>query len=294
MGEKIGWRCLILAMSVPTWLVAIAVGWLPESAHWYYTAGEFDKAEKLIKLVSTTNGKEPIEGRMVRESKDIQKRGQIKDLFVSQYRKTGSLLNFTFTTSVFVYFGISIISERLFEDYSLYISESVKNLSEFPAIAFGLLMRRISWRWMMINTRAIPAVALAVVALLYPYVTSVSYIWIANVILVFAARGLSLAACMIAITYYTVYYPTAVRATAVGFTFAISRLGVIVAMFIAEDLSMETALLILSITSFVCCGISFFLTDITIEKGITNQVDRTKRQTPEKKGAESSIPISSL
>merc|ERR1719320_1666974 len=157
-------------------------------------------------MISTMNGKEPMEGRMVRESKNIQKRGQFKDIFVPQYRKTGLLLNFTFTTSVLVYFGIAIISERLFEDYSVYISYSVTNLSELPAIAFGLLMNRISWRWMMIYTRTIPGLAMAVVAVLYSYVASESSVWIVNVVLVFAARGLSLAACIISITYYTVFY----------------------------------------------------------------------------------------
>jgi hypothetical protein len=167
MSESTGWRYYVLATSIPTWLVAIALCWIPESARWFYTAGQFDKAEKLMKLISIMNGKEPIEGRLVRGRKDnIQKRGQIKDVFVPQYRKTSIILNFTFTTCIFVYYGVSYISVRLFEDYSLYISESVTNLSEVPALALGLCMGRVGWRNLMIYTKTIPAISLAIVAVL--------------------------------------------------------------------------------------------------------------------------------
>jgi hypothetical protein len=242
-------------------------------------------------MVSAMNGKEPIERRIVRERKDIQKRGQIKDIFLPQYRKTGLLLNFTFTTSVLVYFGISVISERLFENYSLYIGVSVTNLSELPAIALGLLMSRISWWWMMIYTRTIPALSLAVVTLLWPYATSVSWIWIVNVMLLFAARCLTLSACIVAITYNTVFFPTAIRATAVGLNFAVSAWGVLLAMFIVEDLNVKAALLFLSISSLVSCGISLFLTGITVEQCMTNYIDRSERQTSKKKDTEILIQL---
>jgi MFS family permease len=269
MSETIGWRYYFLATSVPAWLVAIAVHWVPESARWYITAGEFDKAEKFLKLVLTINGEEPFEGRMVRESLVI-KRGQIKDVFVPQYRTTSLLLITILGNCIVVYFGISYITERLFEDKTLYISEFITNFSELPGIAFGLFMSRISWRWMMTYTRLIPALALLIVYALWPYVASVSYIRIVNVVLVFAARGLSLTDSIVILTYYTVYYPTAIRTTAVGIGYGFSRLMILVILFVVEDFEIDTAVLILSINAFVGFGISLLLTDITIQKDMTN------------------------
>jgi hypothetical protein len=80
---------------------------------------------------------------------------------------------------------------------------------------------------------------------------------------------------------------------------AISRLAVMVAMITAEDLNVEIALVILSVTAFVSSVVSFLLTDITFEEGMTDRVDRTERQIididiSEKEGAESIISVSSV
>merc|ERR1719334_2686078 len=111
----------------------------------------------------------------------------------------------------------------------------------------------------MTYTRLIPALALLIVYALWPYVASVSYIRIINVVLVFAARGLSLTDSIVILTYYSVYYPTAIRTTAVGIGYGFSRLMILLILFVVEDFEVETGLLILSITAFVGFGISLLL-----------------------------------
>jgi len=275
LGEEIGWKYYVLATSVPIWIMAILTFWTPESAHWLCTVGNFHKAEKMIQWVAKINGKEPLQGRLVRENKIIKERGRIKDAFVPRYRRATFILIFGYTTFCFVYYGVIFLSERLFETKSLYISLSLINLSELPAIIFGMYMPMIGWNWMTIYTRMIPALGVAIAAILWPYVDSVSYIWVINVVLVFAARGLSLTASMVILTHFSVYYPTAIRATAIGFALSISRLGAMGAIFISEDLEIETSLTILPIVSSVACVVSLFLKDISVKKELTNDVDRS-------------------
>jgi len=273
MDENTGWRVYVLATCVLTWIVAVASFWCPESALWYCTVGEFDKAEKLIQQVLKTNGKKPMPGRLLHEHDCIEVRGKIKDLFVPNYRKATIILALAYTTDVLVYYGVDFISERLFVDSSLYISVTVTNLSELPAIASGILMNRIGWSWMTLYTKGATTLALLIVAILWDYSTSVSYIWVINVVLVFAARGLSLAASMVIMTYYSVYYPTAIRATALGLAFGLSRFGAMGAMFIAEDMNVIIALIVLASVSIISCLLCFLLTDMTIQEDLSNEVD---------------------
>jgi len=275
LGDEIGWKYYVLATSVPIWIMAILTFWTPESAHWFCTVGYFDKAEKMIQWVAKMNGKEPLRGRLVRENKIIEERGKIKDAFVPKYRWATFILIFGYTTVCFVYYGVIFLSERLFEDTSLYISESIINLSELPAITFGMCMPVIGWKWMTIYTRMIPALGIAIAAILWPYVDSVSYIWMINVVLVFAARGLSLTGSMVILSHFSVYYPTAIRTIAVGIGLSIARLGAMGAIFISEDLEIETSLTILPIVSSVACGVSLFLKDIHMMKELTNNIDRS-------------------
>jgi len=275
MAEEVGWRYYVLATSIPVWIVTIATFWLPESAHWLCTTGKFETAEKLIQCAAKLNGKEPLSGRLIREHETIEERGKLKDVFVLKYRKASLVMILSYTTAFYAYYGVAFVSERLFENTSLYISESIINVSELPAIAFGMVMGKIGWKWMTIYTRIIPAFAIMITAILWRFVDSVSYIWMINVVFVFLARGLSLTALMVTGTYLPVYFPTAIRSTAVGLSIGVARLGEMVAIFISEDFEIETSLVIIPIVSLVACFGCIFLTDLSVEKELTNEVDRT-------------------
>lgn len=278
MDEETGWRYYVLSTCFPTWIIVVASIWIPESPRWYCTVGEFGKAENVIRKLFKINGKEPIEGEMIQENKSIKLRGKIKDLFVPKYRKASCILAFVYMTAISVYWGIDFISGRLFENSSLYLSVSVTNLSEIPAVASTILMNRIGWRYMTLYTRGITSLCLAVVAFQYYSTISVSYIEIINVVLVFIARGLSLASSMVILVYYSTYYPTAIRVTAVGFGYGFSRVGAMGFMFIAEDLDIGSGLLILSIVSLLSCVPSLFLKNMTIKEELVNKVDRSECQ----------------
>jgi len=279
MSDEIGWKVYVLGTSIPAWIVTITTFWLPESARWYSTKGEFKKAEKIILQVFEANGKEPIKGKLFQDKKSEKKLGNIKDIFVPKYRYASFVLLTTFFTSGLGYYGVAFISERLFEDYSLYISESITNLAEIPGASFGLLMSTVGWKWMTIYTKGIPGICCAIIAVLWYQVESESFIWAINVILVFLGRGLSWTSLMVISTYISVYYPTSIRATAVGLSVAAARLGAITAMFITEDMGIVNGAATLSIIAIVSCLLAMSLKDITIKDGLVSKVDSFKFRT---------------
>jgi len=289
MDEDVGWRYYVLATSVPNWMVVLMTYWLPESPYWYCTVAKFDEAQKLIQRIAKMNGKEPLKGRLIQENKLVEKRGKIKDVFIPVYRNTSFLLVFGYAAIFFVYYGVVFLSKRLFEDYSLYSSELITNLAEIPGIILGMYMFKIDWKWMTIYTTVIPALSLAIAAILYPYIDYVTYIWVINVILVFAARGLSLTGTMILLSNFTAYYPTAIRATALGLALALCRVASMVDTYIIEDLQIEIDLTILTIVSLVACGISVGLKDISGKQKFTNDVDRSIRETTTTLSSQDSI-----
>merc|ERR1719334_1481262 len=113
MDDDFGWRVYVGVATIPAWTLAIFSVFLPESIRWNCTVGEFDEAEKSIHKMLVANGKEPMEGRLVR-SEIVTLRGRVRDMFVPKYRKASFLLIITFMLSMQCYYSIVFISERLF------------------------------------------------------------------------------------------------------------------------------------------------------------------------------------
>merc|ERR1719233_2517308 len=94
---------------------------------------------------------------------------------------------------------------------------------------------------------------------------------------------------MIVLTYFSTYYPTAIRATAVGLGLALGRVSSMVDMYIMEDLQTEIDLTILTIVSLVAYGISLGLKEISGKNKFTNDVDRSTRETTTTLSSQDSI-----
>jgi magnesium-transporting ATPase (P-type) len=129
----------IFTASIPAWIVVLVAFFVPESARWWMTVGEIDKAEKCIRLVLKMNGLDPIKGQLEMTNTTIEERGQVKDLFVPKYRFTSLMLLTNFFIHLMTYIGVIFLSERIFASSSLYVAELVTTLSEIPAMVIGYL-----------------------------------------------------------------------------------------------------------------------------------------------------------
>jgi len=275
-GNSEGWRLYVLASSVPAWLACLTTFWLPESPRYYATMGDFDKAEKAISKVFKMNRVAPLRGHLCQENKRITVRGQFKDLFVPEYWKTSVILGINLLNSIMSYYGIIYLSERLFEDYSLYTCEMLTTLSELPGYAFGCLtMNYFGRRNMIVYTMGFATFTFAVIVILWRYLLDDSYSWEIIVTAVFLARC---ATCLHTISvklYLSEYFPTAIRATAVGAGLGFGKFGAIAGTFVSEDLDIVTSSTVFTIVSAIGFFTSMLITEDTTYKVLTNDVDRT-------------------
>jgi len=277
--EDTGWRVYVGLASIPAWIVTVTSAWIPESIRWYCTVGMFNEAENLAHRILKDNGKEPMEGRLIR-TESIALRGKVRDMFVPKYRRTSFVMILIFMLSIFCYYGIVLVSERLFVDSSLYVCEFVTTIAELPALAFGWVMDRIGRKSTILCTWILNTIGFLIIALMWFYATSDT---IAMVIVVFIVRLSSFANAITIFLYFTEYYPTAIRTTALGLGYSMTRLTTGGAVFISEDIDIVTANLMFGGCSLIALVSTFLIPEDTTGKLLTNRVDRTDCQT---KGAD--------
>lgn len=270
LDKNEGWRAYMLFSTILPSVLAIFSSKFPESARWYVTVGEFKKAENTIKQLFKANGVQPIEGRLVK-TRTVAKRGKVKDIFVSTYRMTSFSIMMIFLTGGMSYAGTVFISERLFTGSSLYSSELITAVAEFPAVPIGLLMNKTGRKQMLCATRIIETICLAIVAVLWGYGIGDSY-YVLVIILVFTTRVTCLVNLASTHVYIIEYYPTAIRATSFGLGSALNRSTSIGADIISRDVAIVTALTVIATALLLTWPFLFFLKDISnIE--MTNAVD---------------------
>jgi len=275
-GDAKGWRLYVLASSLPAWLSCLTTLWLPESPRYFSTTGEFDKAERAISKVFNMNRVEPLAGNLLHENKIITVRGQVKDLFLPEYWRTSVVLGINLLNSTMSYYGIIYLSERLFEDYSLYSCEILTTLSELPGYAFGCFtMNRFGRRNMIVFTIGFATFNFAVIVILWRYLLDNSYARVVITIAVFLVRCATSLHSISVRLYLSEYYPTAIRATAVGAGLAFSRFGAIAGTFVSEDLDIVKSSTVFTMVSAIGFFTSLLITEDTTYKILTNDVDRT-------------------
>jgi len=274
-GERDGWRLYMYASSIPAWVAFVFSFWIPESPWFYATIGEFEKAEKVLSMVLKSNKAEPMKGRLIHENELIEIRGQIKDLFVPKYRRTSLVLGINLVNSIMAWYGIIFLSERLFEDYSLYLCEILTTLSEIPGFVFGgFTMNRIGRKNMIISTMGWATLCFVAIVLLWRYELDDPYAWVIIVILVLMTRSATSLHAISVQLYMSEYYPTAIRATAIGSGLFLCKFGAIGGTLVSEDLDILTAATVFTIVSAIGFSTSLLIKEDTTFKELTNEVDR--------------------
>jgi len=280
-GENSGWRLYVYASSVPAWIAVLLSFWIPESPWYYATIGEYTKAEETLNMVLKSNKKEPMKGHLIHENEEIQIRGRIKDLFVPKYRRTSLVLGINLINSIATYYGIIFLSERLFADYSLYLCELLTTLSEVPGLLFGsFTMNRIGRKYMIIFSMFFATIFFLSIVLLWHYEYANPYAWVIIVIVVFLTRSASALHAISVKLYLSEYYPTAIRATAVGTGLFLCKFGAIGGTLVSEDLDVLTASIVFTIVAAMGFATSLLIKEDTTMKKLTNEVDRADAGSP--------------
>ncbi|MEE6511972.1 hypothetical protein FKM82_018885, partial [Ascaphus truei] len=108
----LGWRWLLILSALPLLLFAIFCFWLPESARYDVLSGNQEKAIATLRRIATENGAPMPLGKLIISRQED--RGKMRDLFTPQFRCTTLLLWFIWFSNAFSYYGLVLLTTKLF------------------------------------------------------------------------------------------------------------------------------------------------------------------------------------
>ena len=172
---------------------------------------------------------------------------------------------------VFGYYGISFISGILFEKNehisntnnpcksSPYFEVFITTMSEIPGLIIGVcFIDKIGRKNMMLITFLVFGICCGLLS-----INNILAINGLALFLAFMARlNISLAFLCIYI-YFSEYYPTQMRATALGFASSLGRIAGIMTSFIASDVKLNISMIFYSVSGFIAFLCILFVKDTT-------------------------------
>ena len=195
-----------------------------------------------------------------------ERKGTLIDIFKcgSEYQLETFKLYSILWVCVFGYYGISFLSERYFEQLygsgNVYQQMMITTTSEIPALIFGVLLidkigrkRSLMWSFFIFS-----------ICCLLLIIHSIQTLKIIGISLIFFGRMWISLAYMVIFIYFSEYYPTWVRASALGGAIALARTAGIGTTFAAEDMTIT-----LGMWLYGCTGIIAFMSSLLLEKDTT-------------------------
>ncbi|MBN3304960.1 SVOPL protein, partial [Amia calva] len=251
----LGWRWMIRLSIIPSIILIILFKFIPESARYNVSAGNVRGAMETLQSIARMNRSSLPEGKLMESV--TEKRGNFKSLLEPSFRRTSIILwNLWFIAS-FSYYGAVLGSSELLERNLLCVTDSaphtgVLHSDDTPCYCkpFG----QSDYHTMLISTLGEVALIPLNMILLnicgrrfclgFLMMSSGIFFLLLNICttaLGFTALFFILRA-LVAMVFNTVYlytaevYPTTVRAIGMGFCTCFSRVGGMVAPFIAQVL----------------------------------------------------------
>ncbi|XP_055958029.1 synaptic vesicle 2-related protein isoform X1 [Patella vulgata] len=267
---RYGWSTLLGLSALPLLFFSMSCAWLPESARYDVTRGDYDKAVATLERVARENGKPMPAGKLVEPVTENIKRGQYKDLFIPEIRVTTVLLWIIWLVCAFSYYGIVLLTTALFENPDGCHGTDVKRnpepkcflecktlttddyrdltwttFAEFPGLFVTVFIIDILGRK---KTMAFQFFVFTVFVLLVNICTK--RVWLT--LFLFVARAFISGAFQAAYVYTPEIYPTSMRALGLGACSGMARIGAIATPFVAQVLLKTSPYLSISIYGTMC------------------------------------------
>lgn len=275
IDKEIAWRWYIGLSALPSWLLVLAYRFVPESARYYSANGQCEDAEVILKNIFESNKKDWPEGAVLVGRFKEGSRGKLWDLFVPAYRCTSAILLTNFFCVTFCYYGICFISERLFKTGNLYSSMFFTTLSEFPGIFLAVIfLDRTGRKGMMNICWLLFALFTMLIMLLPPRETTGRAHTAFDVIFIFLARCAVTIVFLVIFVYFSEYYPTVIRSTALGFGSSLGRIAGMITTIVAEDLSIVVAMTIYCLMGFFSFALTLMLPHDTTGLKMKDHINR--------------------
>uniref|UniRef100_A0A096LQ99 SVOP-like n=1 Tax=Poecilia formosa TaxID=48698 RepID=A0A096LQ99_POEFO len=279
-----GWRWMIRLSITPSIILIFLFKFIPESARYNVSAGKVDAAVKTLQRIARMNRASLPPGRLVEPA--LRERGSWRILFSPTFRRTSLLLWYSWFVASFAYYGSVLSSSELLEKNLLCVinadaEHQVKHRHESGlcyCIPFGssdyqtLLISSLGevalvpLNIVLLNVfgRRISLTVLQLLTALLFMMVNICTTMFGFTVLLFLLRSLVSMNFNVVYIYTAEVYPTIARSLGMGFCTSFSRIGGMIAPFIAQVLMSRSVIQALTPFAVACviCALGNFLLPI--------------------------------
>ncbi|XP_048582866.1 synaptic vesicle 2-related protein isoform X2 [Nematostella vectensis] len=239
----LGWRSFVVAITFPLVVFLFLAKWVSESSHFYITSGEVEEAMKPLQDMARINKTEMPKGELKGLSHEVA-RGRIVDLFNTEYRVTTLLLSLTWFSVILSYYGMALLTTQM-----------MTSGSNCPAMILTIFIID------KVRRKSLLTIYFAIASIFFCFLFICTG-RIVSTLNLYIIRGITLAASEVLVCYTGEVYPTAFRATGLGYALGAGRIGGLITPLISQVLaasSLNAAIGVLFFFTALCTVTCYFL-----------------------------------
>ncbi|XP_029351494.1 putative transporter SVOPL isoform X2 [Echeneis naucrates] len=280
----LGWRWMIRISVTPSVILIFLFKFIPESARYQVSAGNVDAAVKTLQWIADMNRSSLPTGQLVEPAETG--RGNWRILLSPSLRRTSLLLWFSWFVASFSYYGSVLSSSELLEKNLLCVTNiewehpAQRRLSGAPCycIPFGFAeyqtllisclgeVALVPVNICLLNVfgRKMSLAVLQLLAAIFFMMVNICTTMFGFTLLLFLLRSLVSMNFNVVYIYTAEVYPTVARSLGMGFCTSFSRIGGMMAPFVAQVLMSQSVILALTPFAVACavCALGNFLLPI--------------------------------
>uniref|UniRef100_W5UFF3 Putative transporter SVOPL n=1 Tax=Ictalurus punctatus TaxID=7998 RepID=W5UFF3_ICTPU len=268
-----GWRWMIRFSIIPSVVLLVLFQFIPESARFQVSAGNVKGAVATLKWIAKMNGVSLPEGEL--REPIVTERGNAATLVSRAFLRTSLLLWYSWFVASFCYYGSVLGSSELLEKNLLCVTDAdaehdIKhnqdtmlcycipfNMADYQTLLISCLgevaLIPLNIGLLHVMGRKFSMVVLQVLSAIFFMLINICTTMFGFTVLLFLLRSLVSMNFNVVYIYTAEVYPTAVRSIGMGFCTSFSRIGGMIAPFVAQVLMSKSVLLALSPFALACC-----------------------------------------